>query len=67
MRVNEVSLRNTEVANVIPVFPEFVIAAVTSSVLGWGMLTWKKAEQAKDVADSAFHKADKVELKMAED
>ena len=49
------------------VFPEFVIAAVTSSVLGWGAMTWKKSEQAKDVAEKAMHKIDAIELKVAED
>lgn len=49
------------------VFPEFVIAAVTSSVLGWGAMTWRKSEQAKDVAERALHKVDAVELKVAED
>ena len=49
------------------VFPEFVIAAVTSSVLGWGAMTWKKSEQAKDVAERAMHKIDAIELKVAED
>ena len=48
-------------------FPEFIIAAVTSSVLGWGALTWRKSEQAKDVAEQALHKIERVELKMAED
>lgn len=48
-------------------FPEFVIAAVTSSVLGWGAMTWRKSEQAKEVAEQALHKIDSVELKVAEE
>lgn len=46
--------------------PEFLIAAITSTVLGWGALTWKKSEQAKEVAEKALHKIDSVELKVAE-
>jgi len=49
------------------VFPEFVIAAVTSSVLGWGALTWRKSEQAKEAAEIALHKIDQIELKVAEE
>lgn len=48
-------------------FPEFITAAVLSSVLGWGAMTWKKSEQAKEVAELALHKIDSVELKVAED
>ena len=48
-------------------FPEFIIAAVTSSVLGWGAMTWRKSEQAKEVAEQALHRIDSVELKVAED
>ena len=46
--------------------PEFLIAAITSTVLGWGAMTWKKSEQAKEVAEKALHKIDSVELKVAE-
>lgn len=48
-------------------FPEFIIAAVTSSVLGWGAMTWKKAETAKEAANTALHKVDAIELKVAEE
>ena len=40
---------------------------MTSSVLGWGALTWRKSEQAKEAAEQALHKIERVELKVAED
>jgi hypothetical protein len=49
------------------VLPEFILAAMASSVLGWGALTWRKSEQAKEAAEQALHKIERVELKVAED
>jgi hypothetical protein len=49
------------------VLPEFVIAAVCSSVLGWGAFTFKRTEEARAVAETALQKIDSVELKVAED
>ena len=49
------------------VLPEFVIAAVCRSVLGWGAFTFERSKVAKAVAEMALQKIDSVELKVAED
>ena len=46
--------------------PEYVLSAMVAALLGWGGLTWKKAENALLEARQAVDKTDKLELKVAE-
>jgi len=46
--------------------PEYLIAAMVTAVLGWGGFTWRRAEQALEMAHRATDQTDKLELKLAE-
>jgi len=46
--------------------PEYILAAMTAALLGWGGFTWKRAEDAMVTARKASDLASKVELKVAE-
>ena len=46
--------------------PEYVLSAMVAALLGWGGLTWKKAESALLEARQAADKTDALELKVAE-
>ena len=46
--------------------PEYIISAVIAGLLGWGGVTWKKAENAMLEARLATDRTDKLELKVAE-
>ena len=37
-----------------------------TTVMSWGTFTWRRSEQAIDIAKQAFHKTDQLELKLAE-
>lgn len=42
------------------------MAAMVTAALGWGGFTWRRAEQAIDIARAAADATDKLELKLAE-
>lgn len=46
--------------------PEYIVAAMVTAALGWGGFTWRRAEQAIDIARAAADATDKLELKLAE-
>lgn len=46
--------------------PEYILATITTLVLGWGGFTWRRSEQALDAAMKASDATDKLELKLAE-
>jgi hypothetical protein len=49
------------------VIPEAAIAMILPAILGWGAFSWRKSEQAIEIAQKANERVDAVELKMAED
>lgn len=46
--------------------PEYVFAFALTAILGWGGFTWRKAENAVQIALKAENATDKLELKLAE-
>ena len=46
--------------------PEYLIAALLTTVIGWGGFTWRRSEHAVEVALKAQDSTDKLELKLAE-
>lgn len=46
--------------------PEYLVAAILTTVLGWGGFTWRRAEHAVSLASNAADATDKLELKLAE-
>ena len=50
----------------VAMLPEYVLAAMTAALLGWGGMTWKRSGEALDAARRASSGVDRVELKMAE-
>ena len=46
--------------------PEYILAAMTAALLGWGGFTWKRAEDAMVTARKASDLVSRIELKVAE-
>ena len=46
--------------------PEYLLVLTITTVMSWGTFTWRRSEQAVDIAKQVFSKTDRLELKLAE-